>query len=164
MLHKQNQQKLQNRQKKLQKQRLLQVLKRLPVMRLQKNLKVLRAMKSLLSHKLGNKDTRVKEWWLLSLTQVWMSTTKFFASQILQKLSLKTKMILKLLRRRQELIMVNGTTTRQSTLTITLTVQIISRKLRENLMGCTLQGLQQGTLIKMQQTAKRSMVQLRKHK
>ena len=40
--------------------------------------------------------------------------------------------------------MVNGTTTRLSTLMITLTVPTISKRPKEILTGCTLQGLQQG--------------------
>ena len=54
--------------------------------------------------------------------------------------------------------MVNGTTTRLSTLMTTLMGPTISKRPKEILMGCTLQGLQQGILIKKQETEKRFMV------
>lgn len=52
----------------------------------------------------------------------------------------------------------NGTTTRLSMPMTTLMVPTISKRPKEILMGCTLQGLQQGILIKQQETEKRSMV------
>ena len=54
--------------------------------------------------------------------------------------------------------MVNGTTTKLSMPMTILMVQIISKRLKEILTGCTLQGLRQGILIKKQETEKRSMV------
>lgn len=52
----------------------------------------------------------------------------------------------------------NGTTTRLSTLMTTLMGPTILKRPKEILTGCTLQGLQQGILIKKQETVKRSMV------
>lgn len=52
----------------------------------------------------------------------------------------------------------NGTTTRLSMPMTTLMVPTISKRPKEILMGCTLQGLQQEILIKQQETEKRSMV------